>query len=103
MQITDVLRIRCGIIDARWTNKECDEPPVARIKIKVQLIWHIQIGLFEDERHAKHTLIEINDLLAIRANEGNVMDSLSLDLGHRFLLVHVIARSVCRDEAISIY
>src|SRR5687767_8033781 len=58
MQVTNVLWIWCRIVDPRRTHKKSDQASIARVKIKVKLIRHIQIRLFEYERHAQHALIE---------------------------------------------
>ena len=79
MQIADILRIWRRIIEARGTDKEGDQPSIARVEIEVHFIRHIEIGLLEDKRHSQHALIEINDGFTIGTDKRNVMNSLRLD------------------------
>jgi hypothetical protein len=51
----------------------------------VVLFWHVQVGLLEDEGHAEHTLVKVDDRLAVRAYEGDVVDTLGLNFGHLYI------------------
>ena len=77
-----LLRVGRRVVDPGWADEEGDQPPVARVEVEVVLFGHIQVGLLEDERHAQHALVEINDRLAVRADEGDMVDPLGLDFGH---------------------
>src|SRR5271163_1629594 len=63
-----------------------DQPAVARIEIDMAFERIVEIGLFEDEGHAEQALPEVDRGLAIRANQRDVVDALSLNFFHRFLL-----------------
>src|SRR5215212_5129420 len=84
MQVANIFRIGRRIINARGSHKERDKPSISRVKIKVHLFWYIQVRLLENEWHSKNPLIEINNCLTVRANEGNMVDTLGLDFGHSF-------------------
>src|SRR5215211_7201787 len=64
------------------TGEHGYQAPIARIEIKVVLVGGVEIGLFEDERHAEHVLPEIDRSLTIGADQRDVMDALSLKLLH---------------------
>src|SRR4029079_2590046 len=42
----------------------------------------VQVGLLEHERHAEHALPEVDRRLAVRADDGDVVDALALELAH---------------------
>jgi hypothetical protein len=48
----------------------------------VVLVGLAEIGLLEDERHAQRALPEIDGALLGRADEGDVVNALDLDLFH---------------------
>jgi len=87
VQVADILRVGGRVVGARRPHKEGDQTPVARIEIQVVLFRDIQVGLLEDERHAQHPLVEIDDGLAVRTNKGKVVDPLGLNSGHRLFSV----------------
>src|SRR5215208_2739560 len=64
------------------TGEHGYEASIARIEIQVVLVGGIEIGLFEDERHAEHVLPEVDRSLTIGADQRDVMDALSLKLLH---------------------
>ena len=87
MQIPNILRIRCGVIDSRRAHKERDQPPIPRIEIQMQFLGYIQIRLLEHERHTQHTLIEIDDRLTVGSYKRDVMNALRLYFGHRYFSI----------------
>src|SRR5688572_15155494 len=103
VQVADILWIRCRVIDARRTDKESDQPPITRIKIEVEFIRHVEVGLLENKRHAQNTLIEIDDRLTVGTNKCDVMNALCLDFGHNHFSEYSCRceKGVFPDEAIS--
>src|SRR5512133_1492457 len=87
MQISDILWIRRWVVDTRRADKERDQSSIARIKVEMHFIWHIEVGLLEDEWHPQYTLIEIDDGFAIGTDKCNVVHTLSLNFAHEYLSI----------------
>src|SRR5262249_53565882 len=82
MEIADPLGIGHRIIRARWAHKEGDQAPIAGVEVEVLFSRDVQVGLGDHQPHAEHALVEGNGRLAIRADEGQVMNALNLELDH---------------------
>ena len=82
VQVADALRVGRGVGHARGPHEEGEQAAIAHVKEEVGLVGHVQVGLLEHKAHAQHAVVEGQGGLAVRADHGNVMQSLALDLGH---------------------
>src|SRR5262245_33982112 len=85
-QVVDAARLlhRCRAAPlASLVREDRDQAPVARVEVEVALRLVVEVRLLEDERHSEHAFPEIDRGLPVRADEGDVMDALGLDLPHQ--------------------
>ena len=75
-----------GTAGALLVGEDRDQAPVARIEVEMALGLVVEVGLLEDERHSEHALPEVDRRLAAGADEGDVVDGLTLELAHPELL-----------------
>src|SRR3990170_3351378 len=82
MQVADVLGIGRRVVEARRADEESYQSPIPRIKVQMDFLRHIQVGLLKNKRHTEHTLIKVDNGLTIRTDESEVMNALRLNLSH---------------------
>ena len=82
VKIADTLRVRGGVYFPGLVGEDGDQPPVTGIEIKMALVGVVQVGLLEDERHAKNALPKVNSDLPVGPDQRDMMDTLRLNLFH---------------------
>src|SRR4051794_4257089 len=65
---------------ALLVGEDRDEPAVTGIEVQVALRLVVEIGLLEHERHAEHALPEVDRRLTAGPDDGDVVDTLALQL-----------------------
>ena len=55
-------------------DEEGDEAAVAGVEVEMRLLRHVEIRLLEDERHAEDALVEVDRVLPVRPDQGDVVD-----------------------------
>src|SRR5579875_564817 len=86
MKVSDAFGIGRWIRGTLRSHEEGDEPTITWIKVQVGFIGYIQVGLLEHQRHAQHSLVEVDSRLPIGADEGDMMHTLRLNYRHYCLL-----------------
>ena len=71
-----------GAALAVLVGEDRDQPPVAGIEVEVALGLVVEVGLLEDEGHAKDALPEVDRRLPVGPDERDVVDTLGLKLSH---------------------
>src|SRR5262249_23764901 len=71
-----------GIADPVLVGEDRYQPAVARIRVQVALRGVVEVRLLEHERHAEHTLPEVDRRLAVGADDRDVVNALTLKLSH---------------------
>ena len=84
VNVADDFRHRRAIGRPPLANKEGDQVPIAGVEVEMGLLWYVEIRLLEDERHTEHTLVEVDRVLPVRADQGDVVHAGRRDL-HRIL------------------
>src|SRR3954454_18907827 len=73
------VRVGSGTLLVR---EDGDEAAVARVEVEVALGLVLEVRLLEHERHTEHSLPEVDRRLPIRADDGDVVHALALELPH---------------------
>jgi hypothetical protein len=83
MHRTGLSRGPFGVGLAVLAGEDGDQPAIARIEIEMAFRGSVEIGLFEDEGHAKHAFPEVDRSLPVCPHQRNVVDTLCLQSSHR--------------------
>ncbi len=86
MHAAGLRRRPTGIGLTMFVGEDCNEPSIARIKIKMALGRVVEIGLLKHEGHTEHALPEIDRRLAVGARQRDVVNTLALKLLHGGML-----------------
>lgn len=81
MEIADAVRVRVAIDLPVLACEDRDQSTISGVEIEVGLLDIVEVGLFENERHAEDALPEIDRRLPVCADERDVMNPLCRDCG----------------------
>ena len=73
MHVADDFRHRRAVGGPPLADKKGDQATIAGVEVEMDLLRHIQIRLLEDERHTEDALVEVDRVLPVRADQGDVV------------------------------